>query len=182
MFHFFVHKILIINAFKRWNIAFQCFIYVSFYVSMFHFLVFRYKLKTSGRKMKTCSKKNQNMLEAISKHARRNASETLKLKMKHPYTMFQLCNLLIINDLKCKNETWNKIKTDKVNVTYARVRGNVLYVYSSGDVTMGKLQFVSHTIHYSSPLKKHQTKSNPSTQLTHCRQMLTKWKCEHFRL
>ena len=103
--------------------------------------------------MKTCSKKNQNMLEAISKHARRNASETLKLKMKHPYTMFQLCNLLIINDLKCKNETWNKIKTDKVNVTYARVRGNVSYVYSSGDVTMGKLQFVSHTIHYSSPSK-----------------------------
>ena len=45
------------------------------------------------------------MLEAIAKHARRNASETLKLKMKHPYAMFQLCNLLIINAFKSKNET-----------------------------------------------------------------------------
>ena len=45
------------------------------------------------------------MLEAISKHGRRNASETLKLKMKHPYSMFHLRNLLIINHFKMKNET-----------------------------------------------------------------------------
>ena len=45
------------------------------------------------------------MLEAIAKHARRDATETLKLKLKHPYSMFHLCNLLIINDLKTKNET-----------------------------------------------------------------------------
>ncbi len=45
------------------------------------------------------------MLEAISKHARRDASETLKLKLKHPYAMFQSYNLLIINAFKPKNET-----------------------------------------------------------------------------
>ena len=45
------------------------------------------------------------MLEAISKHARRDATETLKLKLKHPHSMFQLYNLLIINVFKTKNET-----------------------------------------------------------------------------
>ena len=55
--------------------------------------------------MKTCSKKNQNMLEEISKHARRDVSETLKSKVKHLYAMFHLCNLLIINGLKSKGET-----------------------------------------------------------------------------
>ena len=55
--------------------------------------------------MKTCSKKNENMLEAIAKHARSEASETLKLRLKHPYAMFQSCNLLIINAFKSKNET-----------------------------------------------------------------------------
>ena len=76
---------------------FQCFI----------FLVFRYNLKISREKkqnmletiskharsdFKTCSKRFQNMLEAISKHARSDATETLNLKLKHPYVMFQLCN------------------------------------------------------------------------------------------
>ena len=55
--------------------------------------------------MKTCSKKNQDMLEAISKHARRDATETLNLKLKHTYTMFHLYNSLIINRFKTKNET-----------------------------------------------------------------------------
>ena len=45
------------------------------------------------------------MLEAISKHGRRNASETLKLKVKHPCSMFHFRNLLIINHLKTENET-----------------------------------------------------------------------------
>ena len=45
------------------------------------------------------------MLEAISKHARRDATETLKLKLKHPRSMFQLYNLLIINAFKFKTET-----------------------------------------------------------------------------
>ncbi len=45
------------------------------------------------------------MLEAISKHARRDATETLNLKLKHPHTMFHLYNLLIINDFKSKTET-----------------------------------------------------------------------------
>ncbi len=66
---------------------------VSFYVSMFHFFgFFGTILKYRGRKIKTCSKKNQNMLEAISKHARRDATETLNLKLKHPYAMFHLYN------------------------------------------------------------------------------------------
>ena len=59
--------------------------------------------------MKTCSKENQNTLGAISKHARIDATETLNLKLKHPYAMFQLSNLLVINDFKSKTETWNKI-------------------------------------------------------------------------
>ena len=45
------------------------------------------------------------MLEAISKHARRDATETLKLKLKHPYAMFQFYNSLIINTFKTKTET-----------------------------------------------------------------------------
>ena len=45
------------------------------------------------------------MLEAISKHGRRNTSETLELKVKHPHPMFQSYNLLIINDFKTENET-----------------------------------------------------------------------------
>lgn len=45
------------------------------------------------------------MLEEISKHARRDATETLKLKLKHPRSMFHPYNLLIINVLKTKNET-----------------------------------------------------------------------------
>ncbi len=45
------------------------------------------------------------MLEAISKHARRDATETLNLKLKHPDAMFQLCNSLNINAFKSKNET-----------------------------------------------------------------------------
>ena len=45
------------------------------------------------------------MLGAIAKHARRDATETLKLKLKHPYSIFHICNLLIINNFKTKNET-----------------------------------------------------------------------------
>ena len=60
---------------SMFHLMFQCFI----------FLVFRYKIKTSRDK-------NQNLPEAISKHARSDASETLKLKLKHPHAMFQLCN------------------------------------------------------------------------------------------
>ncbi len=45
------------------------------------------------------------MLEEISKHARREATETLKLRLKHPHAMFHLCNLLIINAFKSKTET-----------------------------------------------------------------------------
>ena len=53
----------------------------------------------------TLREKNQNMLEEISKHARRDATETLKLNLKHPHSMFQLYNLLIISVFKAKNET-----------------------------------------------------------------------------
>ena len=45
------------------------------------------------------------MLEEISKHARRDAAETLNLKLKHPHAMFQLYSLLIINGFKSKCET-----------------------------------------------------------------------------
>ena len=45
------------------------------------------------------------MLEAIAKHARREASETLNLRLKHPYVMFQSCNLLIIIAFKLETET-----------------------------------------------------------------------------
>ena len=79
--------------------------HVSFYVSMFHFWGGGTILKYRGRKIKTCLKKNQNMLEEKSKYARRDAIETLKLKLKHPYVMFQLCNQLIINAFKSINET-----------------------------------------------------------------------------
>ena len=70
---------------------------------MFHFLGFSVLAKKHrGENIKTCSKKNQNMLEEISKHARRDAAETLKSKVKHPHTMFQPYNLLIINTFKVK--------------------------------------------------------------------------------
>ena len=45
------------------------------------------------------------MLGAIAKHARRDATETLNLKLKLPYVMFQSYNLLIINAFKTENET-----------------------------------------------------------------------------
>ena len=86
------------------HFMFQCFI----------FYIFRYNPKTCSkkiqnmleenskharRKFKTCSKKIQNMLKENSKHAQRETSETMKLRMKHPYPMFHLSNLLIINEL-----------------------------------------------------------------------------------
>ena len=79
---------------------------------MFHFLFqcfifwfFGTILKYRGGKIKTCLKRLQNMLEAIAKHARREASETLNLRLKHPYVMFQSCNLLIIIAFKLETET-----------------------------------------------------------------------------
>ena len=126
----FVHKTLIFKDFKRWNIAFQCFIYVS---SMFHFIfrcfIFRFfgtNSKLQGKKFKTCSKKNQNLLEAISKHARRDATETLKLRLKHPHAMFQSRNLLIINGFKPQTETWIKINPPRFVL---RTRARTLYKF-----------------------------------------------------
>ena len=77
------------------HFMFQCFIF--YFCSAFK--------KHRGRKIKTCSKKFQNMLGAIAKHARRDTTETLNLKLKLPYAMFQSYNLLIINAFKTENET-----------------------------------------------------------------------------
>ena len=60
----------------------------------------------------------------------RNATETLKSKMKHRMPMFHLLKVLIINALCYENETWNK-KRFKVNIMYAYVRARKERVLTS---------------------------------------------------
>ena len=60
----------------------------------------------------------------------RNATETLKSKMKHRMPMFHLLKVLIINVLCYENETWNK-KRLKVNIMYAYVRARKERVLTS---------------------------------------------------
>ena len=87
-------KVLIINAFKLWNIVSRCFIF-SFNVSF---------QKHWGRKTKTLRERFQNTVGAISKHNGSDHSlplcflhETLKLKVKHWSSMFHVSRWLIFN-------------------------------------------------------------------------------------
>ena len=110
---------------------------VSFYVSMFHFLVFRYKLKTSREK-------NQNMLEEKSKHARRDFKTCSKrcdwnIDFKAETSVCDVSALQLI-DYQCfQIKKWNmeQNKPSKVCITCARV--GVHYKFSSSD--LDKLQF-----------------------------------------
>ena len=129
MFHvsFLCFNSLKIKRFKRWNIGVQCFILgfnVSFWVSMFHFL-FTTPLskKLSGRETKPQWERFKTSMGEKSNPNERNATETLKSKMKHRIPMFHLLKVLIINALCYENETWDK-KRLKVNIMYARVRND----------------------------------------------------------
>ena len=109
------------------HFGFQCFILgfnVSFWVSMFHFL-FTTPLskKLSGRETKPQWERFKTSMGEKSNPNERNATETLKSKMKHRIPMFHLLKVLIINALCYENETWDK-KRLKVNIMYARVRND----------------------------------------------------------
>ena len=100
---FLCFNLLIINAFKGWNIRLLCFIF-SFNVSFW---------KHWGRKTKTLWERFKNTEGAISKHcgsvkALPQCFEewNMKLKMKHKSRMFHFLKCLIFNKLKQKNETW----------------------------------------------------------------------------
>ena len=89
---------------------------------MFHFLFTTiFSKKLSGRKVKPQWERFKTSMGEKSNPNGRNATETLKSKMKHRIPMFHLLKVLIINTLCYKNETWNK-KRLKVNIMYARVR------------------------------------------------------------
>ena len=89
---------------------------------MFHFLfttpLFK---KLSGREINPQWERFKTPMGEKSNPNGRNATETLKSKMKHRMPMFHLLKVLIINALCYENETWNK-KRLKVNIMYARVR------------------------------------------------------------
>ena len=105
-------------------------LHVSFYVSMFHFLVFRYNLKISREK-------KQNMLEAISKHARRDFKTCSKRSDWNTEfkTETSVCDVSALQLIDCQCfqiDKWNmkQNKPSKVCITYARVR--TLYKSSFG--------------------------------------------------
>ena len=91
---------------------------------MFHFL-FTTPLskKLSGREIKPQWERFKTSMGEKSNPNERNATETLKSKMKHRIPMFHLLKVLIINALCYENETWDK-KRLKVNIMYARVRND----------------------------------------------------------
>ena len=134
MFHvsFLCFNSLKIRRFKRWNIGVQCFIFgfnVSFLVSMFHFwfqcfifyLPHPFPKKHNGSDLKPQWERFKTSMGEKSNPNGRNATETLKSKMKHRMPMFHLLKVLIINVLCYENETWNK-KRLTVNIMYAYVR------------------------------------------------------------
>ena len=118
MFHSYISTHWKSNVSRDETLAF----YVSFLVSMFHFL-FTTPLskKLSGRKIKPQWERFKTSMGEKSNPNGRNITETLESKMKHRMPMFHLLKVLIINTLCYENETWNK-KRLKVNIMYAYVR------------------------------------------------------------
>ena len=130
LFHvsFFTFNKVIINDFKRWNIKIICFTF-SFIVSLFHFYRFAKKLEITTMKKNTmraiyrshCVFKSLPQCSWIAPTVFSNRSHSvfeslpqcfleewnMKAKMKHTLSMFHLLNILIINALNYKNETWN---------------------------------------------------------------------------
>ena len=102
---FLCFNLLIINTFEDWNITLKCFTF-SF---MFHFS----KHWGSAFTLPQCfwiapTEVLNRSLSVFVFLPQCFLNETLKLKMKHKYTMFHLLNTLIINVLKLKNETWKQ--------------------------------------------------------------------------
>ena len=113
MFHFYVSTHWLSIHSKAETLNFD----VSFLLSMFH------SQKHSGRKTKTLWERFKNTEGAIQKHCGSDNALpqcfekwNMKLKMKHWSSMFQPLKVLIINELKYKNETW-KQKTPLVKYT-----------------------------------------------------------------
>ena len=127
MFHFYVSTHWKSNVSRDETLAF----YVSFLVSMFHFL-FTTPLskKLSGSELKPQWERFKTSMGEKSNPNGRNTTETLKSKMKHRMPMFHLLKVLIINALCYENETWNK-KRLKVNIMYAYVRARKERVLTS---------------------------------------------------
>ena len=106
---------------KHWHSMFhfwfQCFIFgfnVSFFIYHTPFQ------KHTRRKIKPQWERFKTSMGEKSNPNGRNATETLKSKMKHRLPMFHLLKVLIINALCYENETWNK-KTSQGKY-YVRVR------------------------------------------------------------
>ena len=101
---------------KHWcsmfHFWFQCFIF---------YLPHPFPKKHNGSDLKTQWERFKTSMGEKSNPNGRNATETLKSKMKHRMPMFHLLKVLIINVLCYENETWNK-KRLKVNIMYAYVR------------------------------------------------------------
>ena len=117
MFHvsFLCFNLLIINAFKRWNIQFQCFTF-SFNASVQKNTVGAIQ-KHWGSDLKTLWERFKNTVGAIQKHCGSVKALpqcfkkwNMKLKMKHKSRMFHFPKWLIFNYFITKNETWKIIQ------------------------------------------------------------------------
>ena len=110
---------------KHWgsmfHFWFQCFIF---------YLPHPFPKKHTRRKIKPQWERFKTSMGEKSNPNGRNATETLKSKMKHRMSMFHLLKVLIINVLCYENETWNK-KRLKVNIMYAYVRARKERVLTS---------------------------------------------------
>ena len=78
---------------------FQCFIF---------YLPHPFPKKHTRRKIKPQWERFKTSMGEKSNPNGRNATETLKSKMKHRMPMFHFLKALIINALRYKDETWNK--------------------------------------------------------------------------
>ena len=110
---------------KHWrsmfHFWFQCFIF---------YLPHPFPKKHNGSDLKPQWERFKTSMGEKSNPNGRNATETLKSKMKHRMPMFHLLKVLIINVLCYENETWNK-KRLKVNIMYAYVRARKERVLTS---------------------------------------------------
>ena len=109
---FLYFNLLIINTFEDWNITLKC----SSFSFMFHFSKHWGSVKALPQCFWIAPTEVLNRSHSVFVFLPQCfLNETLKLKMKHKYTMFHLLNTLIINVLKLKNETW-KQKMPWVNI------------------------------------------------------------------
>ena len=117
MFHFYVSTHWKSNVSRDETLAF----YVSFLVSMFHFLfTIPLSKKLSGREIKPQWERFKTSMGEKSNPNGRNTTETLKSKMKHRMPMFHFLKVLIINAL-CYEDEKKKKKTSQGKY-YVRAR------------------------------------------------------------